>query len=287
MRWTATVVASLAWLGLSLSAQSAAAPAVSVEARALQPGEVAIITVRGWTAPAPPRVRLFGRPAPVYAAGDSTWRTLVGIDLDVAPGAYTVSVLGASAAPVARTTMRIRAKAFPTRRLTVDPRFVEPPPEAQARIAREAKELTAIWAASVGERLWTGPFAEPVPDAATSAFGSRSVFNGQPRSPHGGADFSSPSGRPIVSPNSGKVVLARDLYYTGQTVVVDHGLGLLSLFAHMSAIDVVEGAVVKTGDALGKVGATGRVTGPHLHWTVRLGGARVDPLALIEVTKSQ
>ena len=121
----------------------------------------------------------------------------------------------------------------------------------------------------------------PVPDAANSSFGTRSIYNGEARSPHGGTDFLSPAGRPIKAPNAGRVVLAAPLYFTGGTVVIDHGLGMFSLFAHLSTIGVREGQVVKTGDVIGEVGATGRVTGPHLHWAVRLGGARVDPLSLI------
>jgi murein DD-endopeptidase MepM/ murein hydrolase activator NlpD len=122
-----------------------------------------------------------------------------------------------------------------------------------------------------------------VPHAANSAFGTRSIFNGEPRSAHGGADFRSPAGTPVRAPAGGRVLLARDLYYTGLTAMIDHGAGLISLFAHLSSIDVVPGAVVKPGEMLGKVGATGRVTGPHLHWTVRVSGARVDPLAVLHV----
>jgi murein DD-endopeptidase MepM/ murein hydrolase activator NlpD len=122
-----------------------------------------------------------------------------------------------------------------------------------------------------------------VPQAANSAFGTRSVFNGQPRSPHGGADFLSPAGTPVHAPAGGRVLLARDLYYTGNSVVIDHGAGLVSLFAHLSRIDVSDGAAVQTGQVIGLVGATGRVTGPHLHWSVRAGGARVDPLSLLAI----
>jgi len=131
--------------------------------------------------------------------------------------------------------------------------------------------------------LWSGPFVRPVPDAANSAFGTRSVFNGEPRSPHSGADFSSQPGTPVKSPNAGRVVLAGDLYFTGNTVVIDHGAGLLSLFAHLRAITVRESDSVTAGTVIGEVGATGRVTGPHLHWTVRLNGARVDPMSLLAV----
>ena len=126
----------------------------------------------------------------------------------------------------------------------------------------------------------------PVPDEANSSFGTRSIYNGEARSPHGGTDFLSPTGRPIKAPNAGRVVLAGQLYFTGGTVVIDHGLGVFSLFAHLSAVGVSEGDVVKTGDVVGEVGATGRVTGPHLHWTARVGGARVDPLSLLAVMGS-
>jgi murein DD-endopeptidase MepM/ murein hydrolase activator NlpD len=123
----------------------------------------------------------------------------------------------------------------------------------------------------------------PVPSTVASHFGARSSFNGQARSPHSGADFPSPTGAPIAAPNAGRVVLARDLYFSGNTVILDHGLGLFSLLAHLSVIAVHEGDRVATGQEIGKVGATGRVTGPHLHWGVRAGGARVDPLGVLTV----
>ena len=114
-----------------------------------------------------------------------------------------------------------------------------------------------------------------------SRFGTRSIFNGQARNPHSGADFMSPAGTPIQAPNAGRVALARDLYFSGNTIVIDHGLGVFSLLAHLSAFDVREGDTVAAGQVVGRVGATGRVTGPHLHWAVRVADARIDPLALL------
>jgi murein DD-endopeptidase MepM/ murein hydrolase activator NlpD len=131
--------------------------------------------------------------------------------------------------------------------------------------------------------LWKGPFVRPVPQPANSAFGTRSVFNGLPRNAHGGADFLSPAGTPILAPNAGRIVVARALYFSGNTVVIDHGLGVFSMLAHLSAFDVHEGDRVVAGDRVGRVGATGRVTGPHLHWAVRANGARVDPLSVLDV----
>ena len=275
-------------VGAVLAAQTNPPPvSLSIAARSVQPGEVVALTVAGLLKGDTVRAQSFGRLVPLAVIDASTSLGLIGIDLGVQPGSYRVTV-EVDRLKGARTstsqTLVVRPKTFPTRRLTVDPRFVEPPPDAQVRIAEENRLLGRLWADSAPLRLWAGPFIPPVPDAANSAFGSRSVFNGQARSPHAGADFSSPLGRPVATPNGGRVMLARDLYYTGQTVVIDHGLGLVSLFAHLSAMSVQEGVEVKAGDVLGAVGATGRVTGAHLHWTVRLGGARVDPLSLMAAT---
>ena len=158
-----------------------------------------------------------------------------------------------------------------------------PPPEAAERIERESKELNQVWASPAPEKLWQGAFTRPVPQPANSAFGSRSVFNGEPRSQHAGADFRSPAGTPIKAPNAGRVVIAGSRYFSGDTVVIDHGQGLFSLFAHLSETSVKQGDSVKKGEVIGQVGQTGRVTGPHLHWAVRLNGARIDPLSLLTV----
>jgi murein DD-endopeptidase MepM/ murein hydrolase activator NlpD len=274
----------LAW-GAALSAHAANQIAVTAAARSIRPGELVVLTITT-TEPAPaPRVRAFDADHLPFPIDSRTWRVLVGIDLATAPGTYRVEVDAASGPDGVRTThpLVVKARAFPTRKITVAEGFVNPPPEALDRIQQEAGELQKLWRSSVHERLWNGTFVRPVPDPANSAFGARSIFNGQPRSPHGGADFRSPAGTPVKAPNAGRVVLARDLYFTGNTVVIDHGLGLLSLFAHLSVVEVQEGAVVGTGAAIGRVGATGRVSGPHLHWTVRAAGARVDPLSLLAV----
>ena len=123
----------------------------------------------------------------------------------------------------------------------------------------------------------------PVSGPPNSSFGKRSILNGQPRSPHSGTDFSGATGASVKAPNSGRVVLVGDLYYSGNTVILDHGLGLYSYFAHLSKALVAEGQMLKQGDILGEIGATGRVTGPHLHWAVRLKRTRVDPLSLLAV----
>jgi murein DD-endopeptidase MepM/ murein hydrolase activator NlpD len=168
----------------------------------------------------------------------------------------------------------------------VDPAFVNPPESERQRIEHDTERLNRVWQSSAGERQWTGPFVRPVPQAANSRFGTRSIFNGEARNPHGGADFPSPSGTPIHAPNAGRIVLAEPLYFSGNTIVIDHGLGLFSLLAHLSVIGVRDGDRVSAGQVIGRVGATGRVTGAHLHWAVRANGARVDPVALLTLLGS-
>lgn len=253
---------------------------VSIKARSQQPGEVVVLTIIAPDTADSIRVRAFGHDVPAFKH-DASWRAVVGIDLDVKPGTYPVNIESGSL----KTTYQLKVlpRTFRTRRLTVDEAFVTPPAAEQPRIEREAALLAATWRASAPDRLWTAPFVRPVPHDANSAFGTRSIFNGKPRNPHGGADFLSPAGAPIHAPNDGRLVVARNLYYSGNTVIIDHGLGLFSMLAHLSRIDVREGDMVARDQLIGLVGATGRVTGPHLHWAVRLGDARVDPLSLLAV----
>lgn len=256
---------------------------VTADARSIQPGELVVLTMTAQQPVESVSLLVFGRESTGFKVDAWTWRALVGIDLDVAPGRYTVSIDARAGPRVTRTTyeLAVRAKHFPTRQLRVDGAFVNPPASMKERIDREASELARVWTGSGTARLWSGAFLRPVSGPAVSVFGTRSVFNGESRSPHGGADFMSPSGTSIKAPNAGRVVLARNFYYSGNTVIIDHGLGLYSMLAHLSAFDVREGEQVGTGSVVGRVGATGRVTGPHLHWAVRANGARVDPFALL------
>lgn len=258
---------------------------VETKARALQPGELVLYVMTVPPGGTDVTVAAFERSVRAVRAEGHTWMALVGIDLTTKPGTYPTTVTAAMPAGNASTTLplTIAAKQFPTRRLKVNPAMVEPPAEALDRIKRETAKTNGIYRSPTMEALWTGPFMRPVLDTANSRFGSRSVFNNTRTSPHTGADFLSPAGTPIKAPNRGRIRLAEDLYFSGNTVIIDHGLGLFSLFAHLSGFDVREGDTVVTGDVVGRVGATGRVTGPHLHWAVRATGARIDPLSLLAI----
>jgi murein DD-endopeptidase MepM/ murein hydrolase activator NlpD len=279
--WLAAPLAVAAALALS------ADMTVAHRARSLQPGEVVMLTMESTRPLHEVRISAFDRAFPCFGTADPLkWSGLIGIDLDTKPGRYVVTVTGLDADEKAVTVeypVTVEPKTFATRTLTVDQQFVTPPREARARIQKESEKVRAILEAVSPERYWAGPFVLPVPGRPISEFGKRSVYNGQPRSPHSGTDFAGAAGTPIKAPNAGKVALAANLYYSGNTIILDHGQGLYSYFSHMSAFSVREGDPVAAGDVVGKVGATGLVTGPHLHWSVRLAGTRVDPLSLVDV----
>jgi murein DD-endopeptidase MepM/ murein hydrolase activator NlpD len=253
--------------------------------RSLQPGEVVLIEAQSSRPLKGLAIEAFDREFIAFA-GESglVWTGLVGIDLDTKPGRYGVRLRGTDAdgrSATATGSLVIVEKKFPTRRLAVDDKYVTPPVDVMNRIEEERKRMVEIFASTTAEKFWTGPFEVPVPGEAISVFGKRNIYNGQLRSPHAGVDFKGATGTPVRAPNAGHVALAADLYFSGNTIIINHGLGLYSYLGHLSAFSVKEGDRVEAGAIIGKVGATGRVTGPHLHWTVRLARTRIDPLSLV------
>ena len=212
-------------------------------------------------------------------------RALVGIDLEKPAGKsdLTISARATSAEPITCTAaITVKAGKFATESLKVAPNFVEPNPEQLMRAEIERKRLREIFATVTPEKLWQGPFRVPLDGVKTGGnFGKRRVLNGQPGSPHSGVDFSALTGTPVHAAQRGRVVLAEALYFSGNTVLVDHGLGVYTLYGHFSEIAVKPGDLVETGALLGKVGATGRVTGPHLHWGLTVNRARVNALQIV------
>lgn len=254
-------------------------PTLSVSARSIQPGEVVRVEVGGPAELESVTATVFDKKVPLHFDEQrQMWNALVGIDLSTKPGTYRLAV-GSQI-----RLLRVAPKRFEVRRLNVAEEFVNPPPSALAQIARDAKKTEEIFR-RMTPRRWSGPFLLPVEGTPTSNFGTVSYFNGQRRSPHTGVDFLSPAGTPIRASNHGVVVLAEPLYFTGNTVIIDYGDGLCSLFAHLSEFRVKEGEEVRPDTVIGLVGATGRVTGAHLHWAVRLAGAHVDPTSLVFLTQ--
>lgn len=220
---------------------------------------------------------------PAFEAGD-VWTTILGVDLDTKPGSHRGGVLltmDDGAEEKRAITVNVLAKEFPTRRLKVAGRFINLSEADLDRANRESKETEAVYAGVTTDVVPDEIFAVPIPGRTGTNFGERRIFNGEPRAPHSGADLRATTGTPVHATNRGRVVLAKDLFFTGNTVILDHGLGIYSLYAHLSRLDVKRDDIAEKGQIVGLVGATGRVTAPHLHWGMRVQGARVDPFSLV------
>ena len=273
--------------GLTVGAQEPPLVRTLLSAVTNGPGDVVRLEVICACETADISATIFGRPLHLTRIGDR-WHGLIGIDLDVKPGKYPIDVAitpPGSAVIASSQMLTVTGKSYPVRRLRVAPAFVDPPASEVARIQHDAAALQTIFGNAASPRQWHGAFQPPVSHSPNSTFGARSIYNGQARSPHSGTDFGAKAGTPVAAPGAGVVVLTRPLYFTGNTVVLDHGQGLYSLLAHLQEIGVKEGDHVTRGQVIGLVGGTGRVTAPHLHWSVRLNNARVDPLSLLAVTK--
>jgi len=218
-------------------------------------------------------------------------RALLGVDLEKPPGKYSFTLEGQLAdgeRVSCYESWQVEEGHFATENLTVKKQFVEPNPEQLARAEAEAKRLREIYDHVTPERLWDGKFRMPLDgEFKGTNFGKRRVLNGKAGSPHGGVDFPAPTGTPVHAAQSGRVVLAEELYFAGNTVVVDHGLGIYTFYCHFSEIDAKVGDAVRAGTVLGKVGATGRVTGPHLHWGLSVERARVNALDIVKLLGSK
>ena len=205
---------------------------------------------------------------------------------DVKPGDYPLEfgfVQGDERFRV-QCTVNLKAKKYPEEHLKVDDKMVTPPKNQLARIQKEAKLTAAARRTMTVKRLWTTPPARPVPGVFTSLYGFRRVYNGIPKGYHAGTDFRAPVGTPVKAPFAGKVVLTGNHYYAGGSVFIDSGNGVVSLFFHMSEIAVKKGDRIEKGQFIGKSGATGRVTGPHLHYGLSLAGQYVDAAPLFETS---
>jgi murein DD-endopeptidase MepM/ murein hydrolase activator NlpD len=210
----------------------------------------------------------------------------IGLDLGLKPGSHDfkmTAILQDGRVEALRHPLFIRDRKFPVKKLRVKSEFVTPPPEVEERIRREAELLQMVYSVVTENWLGEGAFEKPHPGESAGNFGEKRIYNNIPRSSHSGLDIAAPYGSPVRASNSGRVVLARDLYFSGKTVILDHGLGVFSIYCHFSELRVSRGQYVSKGDVLALAGSTGRSTGPHLHWAVRIRGSRVDPQDLLEL----
>ena len=270
MRSVTSVTRLMALTGLlcGISAQAALPRASAV------PGGVAIVDLGAAVDPEP-RVEWDGKR--VLTVIDGTRRkAVVGIALAMEPGEHALTVRDASGA-TRSVPVKIAPKKYREQKLTVPQRQVDLSPEDNARVEKEQLRLRALYDAFNGMPPSTLALQPPTAGVRSDSYGSRRVFNGQSRNPHSGMDISAATGTPIRAPADGVVVDVGDYFFNGNNVVIDHGQGFVTIYCHLSAFAVKTGDLVKAGQTIGKVGATGRVTGPHLHFGVVLNGAFVDP----------
>jgi murein DD-endopeptidase MepM/ murein hydrolase activator NlpD len=278
-RWLLATGFVLAWTAAAL----AASPDVTVHPARLRVGDIAWVHVRGIPATALVEGTAAGRPLRFfpYEGGQAS---LLGIDLDLKAGWHPWRLTVVEAGQQTRTLsgrIHVEPRDFPVQRLTLPQGMVDLDPATERRATAEGERLREVYRVVSPERLWRGPFQKPVVTTEPGGgFGSRRVINGKPRAAHSGLDWAAPGGTPVTAVNNGVVALVGEFFFPGRLVVLDHGLGLYTLYFHLDMIGVVEGERVERGQALGTVGATGRATGPHLHFGVQVGPDRVDPAAL-------
>ncbi|NPA48441.1 MAG: M23 family metallopeptidase [Thermodesulfobacteria bacterium] len=205
---------------------------------------------------------------------------LAAIPLDTRPGLYRAELDGEEKLSF---EIRIFPRRYPSERLTVPPKMIHYPPEVLARIKREVRLIRKTLAGFSPESLLDGPFVWPAAGRLSSPFGFRRIYNGVPKSPHSGLDIALPEGTPVKAANRGRVALTGDFYLNGKTVILDHGLGIYTIYCHLKKILVRRGELVEKGERLALSGKSGRVTGPHLHFGVYIRGVKVDPKVLLEV----
>lgn len=225
-----------------------------------------------------------GKTIPFFQTGDGAYAMLLGIDMlqRVGDQPFVVRWRQNGENLSQHYQIKILETAFGIQRLTLPKGKVDLNSPTLVRVKKEKKQMLAAFKDSLPVKLWQGNFIAPVSGRRQGTFGRKRILNGQPRRPHTGEDISAPTGEPIFATNGGRVVLVGDYFFNGQSIVIDHGFGLFSMYFHLSEISVAEGERLKRGQIIGKVGQSGRVTGPHLHWGMRLNGARIDPFSLVE-----
>ena len=258
---------------------------IKLEYRELAPGEIIKVAVKNVPDIRSAQIKFLNKKYDTTKKGDDLL-CLIGLDLGIETQDYPLRVYlykQDGTVEIKEKSISVKDKQFPVKKLWVKEEFVTPPQSVLERIRRESELTRAIYDIYSPEWRVQGKFILPVEGDIFPNFGERRFFNNRPRSQHSGIDIASPKGTPVKASNSGRVVLATHLYFSGKTVVIDHGLGVFSIYCHFSEINVSSGDDVEKGEVIGKIGSTGRVTGPHLHWSIKIRGSRVDPNALMSL----
>jgi len=266
------------------AAEPTAFSKISWQPKILVNGTVCLFTVEVRGAPEKVTAKWFDRDMDFFRGSGSTWYSLAGIAYEVKPGTYNLKLSalmsdGRLVHEVRHTV--VHAARYKTSRLTVPEKYVAPDPETLKRIESDKAIKAVAFAHQIASPQWSGDFIAPVPTGMSEAYGTSRTFNGKLASVHRGEDFHAPMATPVRASNSGEVVLARELFYEGNCVVIDHGLGFMTIYMHLSQFEVKEGEKVEKDQVIALSGDTGRATGPHLHMAVRWSGEYLDPAKLL------
>jgi len=221
-----------------------------------------------------------------FSKQNGTYEGLIGIDMDTQPSTYEMKIItkdGGSDIHLSNLSLKVEKVDFGIQKLSLPSSMVDLDRKTLERVNKEERRLNSLFLAFREERLWRGAFICPVEGELSGAFGFRRIINGQRRSPHTGVDLRVKEGTPVLACNSGIVALVKPLFFSGKSVILDHGWGFYSMYFHLSEVLAKEGNRVGKGAIMGRVGSTGRSTGPHLHWGIKMNGARVDPLSLLNL----
>lgn len=286
MRCTSFIIPLLALSATAFATDSMAAADISVQPAHLVNGSACLFALHLKEAPEKVTAKWLDHDVTFSRAADGTWYALAGIAYETKPGTYNLALVATLLDGSVRHSGKpivVHAGIYKTSRITLPQKYVTPPPETLKRIEAEQEIKRVAFAHFDPSPEWSGKFVAPVATDITENYGTSRTVNGKLATVHRGTDFRAPLGTPIHASNAGEVVLARDLYYEGNCIVIDHGLGFMTMYMHLSRFDVKEGDKVEKGQAIALSGGTGRVTGPHLHMAVRWSGEYLDPMKLIAI----
>jgi murein DD-endopeptidase MepM/ murein hydrolase activator NlpD len=258
---------------------------ITVTPSTIGQGDVALVTVRQ-RAVRPQITWMEKKITVAYNEKNELWAGFIGADLTTDPGRYRLQISYANNAQPDFIPITVRSKDHGIRRITVPKEMVELDRDTLQRVLREISTVKQVFMRSSEDPLWWGRWTRPLPGTVVSPFGCRNIVNGMERSPHSGVDLKAPAGSPVKATNRGIVALVAEHFFSGKSIVIDHGGGIFSMYFHLSHISVGVGELVEKGELIGLSGCSGRVTGPHLHFGIRLNGRRINPLTLIQISKT-
>jgi murein DD-endopeptidase MepM/ murein hydrolase activator NlpD len=284
------ILLTVAAVTAAIAAEPAPFSSVAIQPQILVNGSVCLFSVDVSGAPQKVTAKWLGHDLAFSSGAGGTWYSLAGVALETKPGTYDLTL--EAVMPDGRVVHQVRpitvhAARYKTSRLTVPQKYVSPDPETLKRIEAEQQIKHAAFAHTATAPQWSGNFVAPLPTEMSEAYGTSRTFNGKLASVHRGMDFHAPIGTPVHASNAGEVVLARELFYEGNCVIIDHGLGFMTMYMHLSQFEVKEGDKVEKDQVIGLSGSTGRVTGPHLHMSVRWSGEYLDPGKLLALKLPQ